>query len=75
MADGKNDPNLLMIDEIYEFSAPRYYDFIDGETEDDMRNAELWFDITSSYAPSRTYFFFLLDLAVDCSIYRVLNSY
>ncbi|XP_015080946.1 protein TPX2 [Solanum pennellii] len=52
MADGKNDPNSLMIDEIYEFSAPRFYDFIDGETEDDMRNAELWFDITSSYAPS-----------------------
>lgn len=54
MADGKEDPNLLVIEEIYEFSAPRFYDFINGETEDDMHKAELWFEITSSYAPSRT---------------------
>ncbi|XP_049413557.1 protein TPX2 [Solanum stenotomum] len=52
MADVKDDPNLLMIDEIYEFSAPRFFDFIDGETGEDMRKAELWFEITSSYAPS-----------------------
>ncbi|CAN4103303.1 unnamed protein product [Withania somnifera] len=52
MSDGKDDPNLFIIDEIYEFSAPRFYDFIDGETEEDMRKAELWFEITSSYAPS-----------------------
>ncbi|KAL3364063.1 hypothetical protein AABB24_013018 [Solanum stoloniferum] len=52
MADVKDDPNLLMIDEIYEFSAPRFFDFIDGETEEDMHKAELWFEITSSYAPS-----------------------
>ncbi|MCE2056107.1 hypothetical protein HAX54_044055, partial [Datura stramonium] len=51
MADGKDDPNFVT-DEIYEFSAPRFYDFINGETEEDMRKAELWFDITSSYAPS-----------------------
>ncbi|XP_055824809.1 protein TPX2 isoform X2 [Solanum dulcamara] len=52
MADGKDDPNLFVIDQIYEFSAPRVYDFINGETEDDLRKAELWFEITSSYAPS-----------------------
>ncbi|KAL3332992.1 hypothetical protein AABB24_033182 [Solanum stoloniferum] len=52
MADGKDDPNLFMIDEIYEFSAPGFFDFIDGETEEDMHKAELWFEITSSYAPS-----------------------
>ncbi|MCD7466858.1 hypothetical protein HAX54_003901 [Datura stramonium] len=49
MADGKRHPNFVT-DEIYEFSAPRFYDFINGETEEDMRKAELWFDITSSYA-------------------------
>ncbi|XP_033517416.1 protein TPX2-like isoform X2 [Nicotiana tomentosiformis] len=44
MADTKDDPNFFIIDEIYEFSAPRFYDFINGETEEDMRKAELWFE-------------------------------
>ncbi|XP_060187948.1 protein TPX2 [Lycium barbarum] len=52
MAEGKEDPNLFQIDEMYEFSAPKFYDFIDGGTEEDMRKAELWFEITTSYAPS-----------------------
>ncbi|CAN4104991.1 unnamed protein product [Withania somnifera] len=52
MADGKDDPSLFIIDEVYEFSAPRFYDFINGETEEDMRKAERWFEITNSYAPS-----------------------
>ncbi|PHT76675.1 Protein TPX2 [Capsicum annuum] len=52
MADGKDDTNVFVIDEIYEFSAPRFYDFMIGETEEDMRKAELWFEINSSYAPS-----------------------
>ncbi|GMY10150.1 protein TPX2-like isoform X3 [Fagus crenata] len=43
---------MMMIDEAYEFSAPRFYDFIKGETEDDVRKAELWFDSALSYAPS-----------------------
>ncbi|KAJ8561108.1 hypothetical protein K7X08_027298 [Anisodus acutangulus] len=47
-----DDPNLFVIDETYEFSAPRFYDFIDDETEEDTRKAELWFHITTSYAPS-----------------------
>ncbi|XP_075112724.1 protein TPX2-like isoform X2 [Nicotiana tabacum] len=45
------DPNLI-IDPDYEFEAPRFYDFMNGETEEDMRKAELWFESTISYAPS-----------------------
>ncbi|XP_030932519.1 protein TPX2-like isoform X2 [Quercus lobata] len=41
-----------MIDEAYEFSAPRFYDFIKGETEEQLLKAELWFDSALSYAPS-----------------------
>ncbi|XP_010260277.1 PREDICTED: protein TPX2-like isoform X2 [Nelumbo nucifera] len=41
-----------MIDETYEFSAPRYFDFINGETEEEMQRAELWFETALSYAPS-----------------------
>ena len=44
-----------VIDEAYEFSAPRFYDFIKGETEEQLLKAELWFDSALSYAPSRTY--------------------
>ncbi|XP_042463272.1 protein TPX2-like isoform X2 [Zingiber officinale] len=40
------------IDETYEFSAPRFFDFINDETEEDMRKAELWFETSLSYAPS-----------------------
>lgn len=42
-----------MIDETYEFAAPRFFDFINGETEEDMHRAELWFESTLSYGPSR----------------------
>ncbi|KAG9160944.1 hypothetical protein Leryth_025005 [Lithospermum erythrorhizon] len=42
----------FLIDEAYEFLAPKFYDFINGETELDMKNAELWFDNNSSYPPS-----------------------
>ncbi|XP_016514027.1 protein TPX2-like [Nicotiana tabacum] len=52
MATVVDDPNLFIIDEAYEFSAPKYYNFIDEETEEDTRKAEHWFQITSSYAPS-----------------------
>jgi targeting protein for Xklp2 len=47
-------PTTTMIDEAYEFSAPRFYDFVKGETEDDVQKAELWFDSALAYAPSRT---------------------
>ncbi|KAK9286020.1 hypothetical protein L1049_025223 [Liquidambar formosana] len=42
----------IMIDEAYEFSAPRFFDFISGESEEDKHRAELWFESTLSYAPS-----------------------
>ncbi|KAJ1375380.1 protein TPX2-like, partial [Sesbania bispinosa] len=41
-----------MIDETYEFSAPRFFDFINGESMEEARRAELWFDTALSYAPS-----------------------
>ncbi|KAL9244496.1 hypothetical protein vseg_018267 [Gypsophila vaccaria] len=47
-----NSLNEVVIDETYEFSAPRYYDFVSGETEDDARLAERWFDTALSCAPS-----------------------
>ncbi|PHU07689.1 Protein TPX2 [Capsicum chinense] len=47
-----DDPNSFVIDEAYEFSAPRFYDFIDEETEEETQKAELWFHVTSSCAPS-----------------------
>ncbi|GMH12104.1 hypothetical protein Nepgr_013945 [Nepenthes gracilis] len=46
------DPNSIIIDETYEFSAPKFFDFINEETEDEMHKAELWFETASSYAPS-----------------------
>ncbi|CAA3028854.1 TPX2 isoform X2 [Olea europaea subsp. europaea] len=44
--------NLLIIDAAYEFAAPQFYDFTYGETDEDVRNAELWFETSLSYAPS-----------------------
>jgi targeting protein for Xklp2 len=44
---------MMFVDEAYEFSAPKFYDFVKGESDEDSRNAELWFDVTASYAPSR----------------------
>ncbi|XP_021295394.1 protein TPX2 isoform X2 [Herrania umbratica] len=41
-----------MIDELYEFSAPRFFDFLKGESEEDTGKAELWFETALSYAPS-----------------------
>ncbi|KAK2434701.1 hypothetical protein P8452_31770 [Trifolium repens] len=41
-----------IIDETYEFSAPRFFDFTKGESDDEIRRAELWFHTALSYAPS-----------------------
>lgn len=49
------DDSSGVIDEAYEFSAPRFYDFIEGESEEETRAAELWFDTALAYAPSRTF--------------------
>ncbi|OIW06007.1 hypothetical protein TanjilG_11694 [Lupinus angustifolius] len=43
---------VTMIDETYEFSAPRFFDFINGESDEDKSKAELWFDTDLFYAPS-----------------------
>ncbi|XP_066397779.1 protein TPX2-like isoform X2 [Miscanthus floridulus] len=40
------------IDEAYEFSAPRFFDFITEETEEGVRAAESWFEAARSHAPS-----------------------
>ncbi|KAJ6289508.1 hypothetical protein OIU76_025347 [Salix suchowensis] len=48
----ENATTLMLVDETYEFSAPKFYDFVKGESDEDSRNAELWFDVTASYAPS-----------------------
>ncbi|KAK8706525.1 hypothetical protein V6N13_050086 [Hibiscus sabdariffa] len=41
-----------VIDELYEFSAPCFFDFVEGESEDEARTAELWFKAALAYAPS-----------------------
>lgn len=61
---------ITMIDETYEFSAPRFFDFTKAESGEDTRRAELWFDTALSYAPSRTVLllvtFFLYDFIYWC---------
>ncbi|WOK91848.1 protein TPX2-like isoform X1 [Canna indica] len=42
----------LQIDNTYEFCAPKFFDFNNEETEDDIKRAELWFKRSLSYAPS-----------------------
>lgn len=54
---------MTMIDEAYEFSAPQFFDFTQGESEEEMRKAELWFESALSYAPSRKLFFSLIDFS------------
>lgn len=46
---------VLQVDEIYEFRAPRFFDFSNEESEEDVRKAELWFETSLSYDPSRTF--------------------
>ncbi|URE26413.1 Cell cycle regulated microtubule associated protein [Musa troglodytarum] len=50
MANGGVD--VLQIDEAYEFRAPRFFDFVNEESEEDIKRAELWFETSRSYAPS-----------------------
>lgn len=62
----ESSSNLFMIDEAYEFSAPRFYDFMCRETDEDVRKAELWFENARPYAPSRAFAspFFLLVFSI-----------
>ncbi|KAI3744942.1 hypothetical protein L1987_58040 [Smallanthus sonchifolius] len=46
------DSGDVIIDADYEFCAPKFFDFIEGETEDQIREAQLWFDTAITYAPS-----------------------
>lgn len=67
------------IDEAYEFSAPRFFDFITEETEEAVRAAESWFEAARSHAPSRTYpraaeAFFLVDRSLPPSQFRLRFS-
>lgn len=41
------------IDAAYEFDAPRFFDFVNEETEEAIRSAESWFEVSVSHAPSR----------------------
>ncbi|KAG7011981.1 Protein TPX2, partial [Cucurbita argyrosperma subsp. argyrosperma] len=50
--DDSSSDLSIMIDETYEFSAPRFFDFVNGESEEDKCQAELWFDTALTYAPS-----------------------
>lgn len=53
--DDSSSDLSIMIDETYEFSAPRFFDFVNGESEEDKCQAELWFDTALTYAPSRMF--------------------
>jgi hypothetical protein len=44
---------VCQIDEAYEFDAPKFFDFINEETEEAVRAAEAWFEASVSHAPSR----------------------
>ena len=64
VADEPNSTILtmeMMIDEAYEFSAPRFFDFLKGESEEDRCQAELWFDTALTYAPSRMFQFLIFS--------------
>ncbi|KAB2631940.1 protein TPX2 [Pyrus ussuriensis x Pyrus communis] len=43
----------MIVDDMYKFSAPCFFDFIKDESEDDRRKAELWFNCALTCALSR----------------------
>uniref|UniRef100_A0A0E0Q8S1 TPX2 C-terminal domain-containing protein n=1 Tax=Oryza rufipogon TaxID=4529 RepID=A0A0E0Q8S1_ORYRU len=45
-------PPQLQVDEGYEFCAPKFFDFVCDETEEEIRAAERWFEASASHAPS-----------------------
>jgi hypothetical protein len=59
---GKSDP-FLNIDWMYEFSAPKYFDFACEETDTEILAAERWFEIAIPYENSRTCSCFFNQLA------------
>ncbi|KAI8558570.1 hypothetical protein RHMOL_Rhmol04G0105100 [Rhododendron molle] len=46
------ESSIFITDDAYEFSAPRFFDFISKESENDKRRSEIWFDSSLSCAPS-----------------------
>ncbi|KAG6383195.1 hypothetical protein SASPL_157060 [Salvia splendens] len=52
MAAVEESSNLFVVDEAYEFSAPRFHDFMAEETDEELRSAELWFESAFTHAPS-----------------------
>ncbi|KAL1555614.1 protein TPX2-like isoform X1 [Salvia divinorum] len=52
MAAAEESSDLSMIDLAYEFSAPRFHDFLTEETAEEVRRAEHWFDSALAHAPS-----------------------
>ncbi|KAK1302113.1 Protein TPX2 [Acorus calamus] len=49
---GTVEMNVFQIDEAYEFSAPHFFDFINEETEEDVKKAEHWFVTALTYPQS-----------------------
>ncbi|KAL5197930.1 hypothetical protein ABZP36_001442 [Zizania latifolia] len=45
-------PPQVQVDVAYEFCAPKYFDFVNDETEEEVRAAERWFEAAASHAPS-----------------------
>ncbi|ONK74919.1 uncharacterized protein A4U43_C03F11460 [Asparagus officinalis] len=50
-SESKDGVDCPQADESYEFCAPRFFDFMNEENEDEIRTAELWLQISQSYAP------------------------
>lgn len=46
----------FLVDEDYEYLAPKFFDFTNKETRDDFRKAELWFENDNAYDPTRKIF-------------------
>ncbi|KMZ64010.1 hypothetical protein ZOSMA_38G01210 [Zostera marina] len=42
----------FLVDEDYEYLAPKFFDFTNKETRDDFRKAELWFENDNAYDPT-----------------------
>lgn len=50
----------FFVDENYEFSAPKFFDLLNNETDEEIREAELWFKNGKSDDPSRKHLYSLI---------------
>lgn len=46
----------FFVDEKYEFSAPKFFDLLKEETDEEIKEAEMWFKKGKSDDPSRKHF-------------------